>query len=351
MGEYGNLRVEDSSGHGESTLLENNMKLYKGDMVSRPPFPRNILIEVTSVCNHSCIFCANSKSHIRAFIDRDIAIKSLEEAYSLGTREVGLYSRGEPLLDKNIAEYVRIAKEVGFEYVYITSNGALLTYSMAQNLVDAGLDSIKISMNAGTREKYELIHGRDDFDTVYENVSNLRKYIDLVGSNCKIFLSTVLCKYTCDDQQLIRKRYENIADEIEFFNVVNQGGTMPENSLLFIPGTETMGTGGPTCMMPFNRINITSEGYVDLCCVDYYNYLIVGDLKKNTLSEIWNSDRFVKVREMFIRGELGKLLCRNCMSCDIKEVVPLGKEYAYNCNIYECSKKDEIEKRIVSYQK
>ena len=109
--------------------------------------------------------CANSKgTKKRGIIDPEFAKRILKEAYDLGTREVGFYGMGEPLLDKNLEDYIAYAKMLGYEYTYITTNGALLSKERSEWLMDAGIDSIKFSINATNARDYQLIHGKDEFD-------------------------------------------------------------------------------------------------------------------------------------------------------------------------------------------
>lgn len=119
--------------------------------------PKNMLLEVTNICNDCCIFCANQKStRKRGFIEKELAKKILKEAYELGTRDVGFYATGEPLVNKDLEEYIRYAKELGYKYTYITTNGALMDKERAKSIIDAGIDSVKFSINASNKKDYLL---------------------------------------------------------------------------------------------------------------------------------------------------------------------------------------------------
>ena len=129
----------------------------------RPAFPRKMLLEVTNLCNDRCIFCANSKTtRKKSFMDPAFAADVMEQAYALGMREVGFYATGEPLLHKELERIVRSAKDIGYEYTYITTNGALLDAARAESLVAAGIDSVKVSLNATNAWDYHFVHGTDD---------------------------------------------------------------------------------------------------------------------------------------------------------------------------------------------
>ena len=82
--------------------------------------------------------------------------------------QVGFYATGEPFILPDLADYIRNAKDIGYTYVYLTSNGALATPERVREVIDAGLDSIKFSINAPQKKLYKFIHGKDDFDTVLE---------------------------------------------------------------------------------------------------------------------------------------------------------------------------------------
>jgi molybdenum cofactor biosynthesis enzyme MoaA len=92
---------------------------------------------------------------------------------------VGLYSTGDPFITKNLDQYISIAKNLNIKRVYITTNGALANFDKAKKCIDAGLDSIKFSINAGTKESYKIIHGFDDFEKVKKNVRDIYEYIKI----------------------------------------------------------------------------------------------------------------------------------------------------------------------------
>ena len=136
-----------------------------------PPFPdKRMKIEVSSLCNHNCIFCGRNKMEGKGgLVDDTFYVRIMQEAFDEGLREVGLFINGEPFTDPKLAEHIKIAKQIGFTYVYITTNGSLATPERFKAVIDAGLDSIKFSINAANREDYLYIHGKDDFEKVICN--------------------------------------------------------------------------------------------------------------------------------------------------------------------------------------
>jgi len=301
----------------------------RSDLYSlEPPFPRtNFLIETSNACNHECIFCAHRKmkrkiGRIKPEFVKDI----LRQAYELGTREVGFYATGEPFLVKELPDYIALAKSIGYEYVYLTTNGALATPERIRDVIGAGLDSIKFSINAPEREMYEFIHGRDDFDTVFANLKYLSSYRKESGRKYKIFITGILTRYTEKMRSKWFEIFYGMADEIVFKKVYNQGGYMPEIETLLKceEDKETF----RRCNLPFDAISITYEGYLSVENADYENMLVVADLNKVALKEAWYGENMKRVRQAFIDDEMGGLICDGCVHHCQKPASPIMPELA-----------------------
>lgn len=200
-----------------------------------PDFPRKgMLIEVTNLCNDACIFCFN-KNMVRekGVIDPNLVDKVLMEAYELGMREIGFYTTGEPLLNKNLEDYIYKAKAIGYQYVYITTNGVLADISRMKHLIENGLDSIKFSINAINSDEYRFIHGKSDFEKVITNLKELYNYKLANNISINIFVSYIRTKYTDKSITEIKEFFNDICDEVAIMNAENQGGLQPEiNDLL-----------------------------------------------------------------------------------------------------------------------
>lgn len=313
-----------------------------------PPFPySNFLVETSNACNHACLFCAHQKMKRKVGkIDTELLYSILKQAYDLGTREVGFYATGEPFLVKELPDYIRKAKEIGFEYVYLTSNGALATPERIRAVIDAGLDSIKFSINAPEREMYEFIHGKDDFDVVYENLKYLNQYREECGHHYKIFVTGILTKFTECMKDKYYEVFDGLADEIVFKLVYNQGGYMPEIDTLLKCDCDTETY--RRCNLPFDAISVTCEGYLSVENADFENMLIVADLNKVSLKDGWYGKKMKEIRKMFLEDKLEGTVCDGCVHHCFKPAEPLMPEYAnVNPDIFS----DElVRKRIADHE-
>lgn len=314
------------------------------------PFPQSMLLEVSNICNHACAFCANSKSdRKKGFIEKEFAMRILHDAYMLGTREVGFYATGEPLTDKNLEIYIDYAKKIGYEYVFITTNGALFEPKRIYSIINAGIDSIKFSINGANREDYLLIHGKDDFDKVIKNlkfISELRN-----THKFKLYISFIMTKQTIESEEKFRQEYEKYVDDIIFLKCINQSGYMYEmNGLLAVDKDAGGYNVDGICPMIFNKLYVTYEGYLTMCCADFQNYLVVADLNKDSLADAWNNQYAQELRKRHLDHKLEGTICANCIYNCNEICYPLVKEYASMFDIQKYDKSAEIEERISKWQ-
>lgn len=277
--------------------------------------PLNMMVEVTNACNHQCIFCAHSKMRRRArMMDLGVFEDIARQAYSGGTREIGFYMTGEPLLHRNLEAFVALSRTIGFNYIYITTNGALATLERLEALIAAGVNSIKFSINAGTRETYERVHGRDDFVQVKSNLLAVSDYIRRNGLDVGLFVSYIICRQNQHEVEAFRREIERHVDEFRAMPAYNQGGNMAELKDGVMLDPEWKPQNAP-CSMLFNRLHVTCEGLLTACCVDFDEELVVADLKETPLPEAWNCDRMRQLREQHLNNTLPESsMCWRCIN-------------------------------------
>lgn len=120
-------------------------------------------------CNHRCLFCAyDYMGYKHRRLETEAAVRSIKQFADLGTRAMLFAGEGEPLIHPDFSKMIETCYENNVDSgVY--SNGAMLTEKKAAELLDK-LTFMRVSFNAGTKENYHRIHGRDDFDLVVKNL-------------------------------------------------------------------------------------------------------------------------------------------------------------------------------------
>ena len=293
--------------------------LQGAQISATPPIPRNMMVELSNACNHACAFCPNPHmTRRKGLIRNPLMYRIIDEAAAAGVDEIGFYTTGDPFIHKDLAAFVRHAKQAGMSYTYISTNGALATPERAKAVIDAGMDSIKFSINAGSRETYKLIHDRDDFDEVMENLRFISAYRREARPDMKLYVTCVVTKPMAHEVESLRVALTPLVDEMTFV----------ECTPLAWPDHKWTSGRKDACPMPFNRLHVTCEGYLTLCCVDFQNYLAVADLNTHSLLEAWNAPTFVEMRQRHIEGRLSGTLCGRCWLGDRTKVQPIVAAYA-----------------------
>lgn len=292
-----------------------------------PAFPRILKIDTCNVCNYRCIFCPQSKQVNKiGSIDHDLCKKIIKDGYDAGARELCVSATGEPLVNPKLEEYIAYAKELGYEYVFFNTNGYLLDEARGIKLLDSGIDSIKLSINAG-RRSYDLIHGVDAYEKVIENLRIFDRLRKERGSKCKVYVSYVAVKQTVDEIEEVKADVADITDSFMYMNANNRGGSADAVTEELYGGDDDFSFQYP-CSQLFNNVYVTSEGYMVACCQDFENNMVIADLHEMSVAEAWNCEYFVSLRERYLKGDIKGTLCENCINNTHNPVTPWRAEYA-----------------------
>ena len=303
-----------------------------------PPLPEKIGIEINNSCNHQCYFCQNPvMSRQRTVMSDEFVHRVVGEAYEAGIRTISFYSGGEPFLNRRLASYVRRAKEIGFDYVYLSTNGGRAVTLRLGAVLDAGLDSLKFSINAGTREVYKQVHGHDEFEDVMRNLEFCAMHRARTGGLKKLFVSFVETELNRDTVAALRERVADLVDEVIVYPFVVIGAPLDQSlaakrSRPIIDYDDTDKTEEWNekrlrlpCYQLWSYLNVTVEGYLSACCSDYNNDLIVGNLHDSSLLEAWHSEEFQALRARHFEGQVGGTLCDGCIKQAKMPYAPLNK--------------------------
>lgn len=144
-------------------------------------------ISVTDRCNLRCVYCMPEEGieniYHEEILSYDEIIKICKCTVNLGIKKIKI-TGGEPLVRKDIIKLIKDIKKIdGIDEVTITTNGVLL-YEMAEELCEAGIDAVNVSLDTLDRAKFLKITRHDKYENVYMAIDKL---IDLgikVKINC-----------------------------------------------------------------------------------------------------------------------------------------------------------------------
>jgi MoaA/NifB/PqqE/SkfB family radical SAM enzyme len=270
-------------------------------------------IETYNVCNLRCIMCPYpAMKREKVLMSLDLFKKIIDDAARSGIREIGLNFYNEPLIDRLLFERIKYAKAKGLK-VCFSSNGTLLTDEMIDSLLDSGLDLITFSFDGATREVYEQIRVGADFEKTRNNIINMiekRNKRGLKKPTISVYL--VAQKGNYRETGAFRALWQGLADRVSTGEVDSR---KTDDLLPDVLRSKARSRRIYPCRRLFEVMTVMSNGQVALCCFDFDGSVILGDLNRQTISEIWNSAESKKIRQAHLESRGDKIkLCHevNC---------------------------------------
>ncbi|MBU1136623.1 MAG: radical SAM protein [Nanoarchaeota archaeon] len=292
-----------------------NKKIRKA--IQKLGYPLGIDIGVTNACNSDCIMCPHYKLKNIGTMDMKLYKKIIDNCVELKIDNITLSFFGEPLLDKTLIEKIKYAKRMGIS-VSFYSNASLLDKSWARKLIESKLDNITISLDGCTKETYERIRRGLKFDVVKNNILNLIKLKKKMGVNDpKIDLVIVELE---ENKKEIKKFYKEWKNEVESINIINMRNWTGKINK---KGTKesfhfNYKSKRKPCALIWQKMIVDWNGDVVLCADDWNHSTVLGNLKEQTIKEIWKGKKLKEIKEAHIKGEFWKVPV--CSKCNKKSV-------------------------------
>jgi MoaA/NifB/PqqE/SkfB family radical SAM enzyme len=321
--------------------------------VSAPPLPRSLYLETTSRCNSRCETCLLTFGGREA--PKDL---TLEEFGRIVDRfpaidRACLHGIGEPLLNADLAAMVARLKRRG-AVVLFNSNAITLSPRQGRALIEAGLDELRVSLDASTRETYARVRGVDAYERVVANLERFaRERRDAGAEHPRVSLwFTALRENIEEIPGLVPLGARVGAGGLHLQRLVHNGlgmaveaqslyGRLRAREAAIIAATETAARAAglefsasgatapevsltPThaerpwsaCRRPWTLVYITVHGNVLPCCIapwitTHYDGIILGNLHRQSLEEVWWGDRYREFRGRLESAEPPEP-CRGC---------------------------------------
>jgi uncharacterized radical SAM superfamily Fe-S cluster-containing enzyme len=269
-----------------------------------------VMIEVSSACNARCSFCPqasmNRKKQIISEDTFNLALDRLRQD-DIHPTLVDLFDVGEPLLDRNLFHKVRQVKSMfpGTK-VSFTTNFELADDAIMDEILDSGLDSIHISLNAAKEETHTKIMRLDSRRT-FANVERFAEKRLLKKADLPIIrLSMIRCPENEGEEMDFVRRWKNKVDNVFVQRPIDWGGGVNIDSQYakwqrLYP-----------CMDLFERIVILANGEIAICSADYEGQVNLS-IQDHRILEIFYSEAFENIRQAHLAGDIQEIqLCRNC---------------------------------------
>ena len=236
----------------------------------------------------------------QGFMSWDLFKKVIDDMADLGNLNLGLNYGGESLLHKDFKKFLEYAiekRDCGqINLINWVDNGMLFSHEISDLVVDLGVDSIGFSL-----EGFAKVNDFERIGCSYEKVKdNILYLIDKRGSNCKPEIR-INSLNPSNDLDFVKFWVDRV-ETVRVSTVRNM-----DNQLI---NTKFFGNNWFTpkkCAFPFTYFAVFWNGLVTGCCSDGYGRMNLGDLNKQSISEVWNGQPFKDLRNGSANG-----LCKTC---------------------------------------
>jgi len=243
-------------------------------------------------------------------------IYSPNEKISGQTENVMLMGQGEPLINKDIPVMVKMAKDAEIaERVEIISNGSLLDKTMSDRLIEAGLDTLRISLQGLNSKKYKDICGANiNFDDFMDNI----RYFYAHKNNTNLFVKIMdVCLEEGEEEKFYRL-FEDCSDRmyIEKMLPAYDGVEITKNMKVEYDRYGRKHEKRNVCPLPFYMLGIFPNGDVEPCDT-IYKPIVLGNINNSELIDMWNGEKLREFWKLQLKGNrLQNDKCKVCCAPD-----------------------------------
>ena len=282
----------------------------RGDEVS-DGLPVFLTIESTSICNLKCIMCPYpTMGRKNEHMEMSVYEKIIAEGRG-HVEFIWLQVFGEPLLNPNIYTMIEMAADAGIT-VGIATNITPLTERASRALLDSRLSLLILSFDGATKATYETIRKGANFERVSENIRRFAEMKSHSASQLKAVLQMITMDLNTAEQKQFQEDWLLPGLDAVFIKSYHAWANQDVSYVNIGPKQQPTQFG--LCREPWLGMVVLADGRVSPCCNDYSGHTILGDLKTQSLKEVWNGLEMRKLRRMLANplSDRTGTICHKC---------------------------------------
>lgn len=275
-------------------------------------FPMMVVLSFVYECNAGCPNCPYNNSSIRD--NYKDALYMPEKLFKRIADECGPYHSllrlsggGEPMLHPQAVQLIEYAKSEGCKIGLIT-NGSAFDEAGLTRIIEAGIDAIEFSVDAGDSETYNWVRPGLDWDQLVKNVQMARSIRNQKKSDTRIICSII--NQTGVDVEAAEKFWKDKVDKVQIRKFLTWGYNEDHSAdpTPYLPPEKKI-----PCPWLFERLNIDSKGNVTLCGEDIAFNERFANVYNQTIKEIWHGEVFEDLRKKHLEHRGDEIaICSKC---------------------------------------
>lgn len=282
----------------------------------RCDFPIAACFNVHTICNEACVMCPYddySKINDHRLMPDVLFEKLIDEFASNGGKILTFNNFSDIFAHANGIKFVERALEITEIQLYIVTNGLNMKPAYIDRMLDRGFAGITyVSCHAFSKETFKNVTQRDGFSNVLNNIT----YLAENHPNPERIIVQYAVDYSSIEEVMQAEEYwSSLGVSLNLFNTHTFAGNSQHREENSHPGVLAGCKGwGHDAGQPFYQIVVQANGDVTLCCHDLANSVVLGNVVRSSIYEVWNSEQFYKVIGQIYMGEHSEMnfICRKC---------------------------------------
>ena len=285
-------------------------------------YPNQIILELVNRCNLECVMCYQGfRNDSKKYTLSDEDLVNLFKDYKKNKLNSLLISISEPLLYKNIEKVFDLAKDADIMDILLFTNGTLLNEKNSLKILNSSVTRLFVSIDAVTTEAYDKVRvpvsKKYSDERIKKLESNIKNFIKLRDDrNMKFPLvrtSFVALKENESEIESFTDKWVNIVDSVEVQKEVsiNAYSDIKKYNQAELFEYANKSKKKYECRQPWTTLGVYSDGSVTPCCNTFGRNVPIGNIKENSVSDIWRSKKIEEVRLGFEKNTP----CNGCKIC------------------------------------
>jgi radical SAM protein with 4Fe4S-binding SPASM domain len=260
-------------------------------------FPRAVEIQTISACNARCVVCPHprvSQELPSGFMDMGMFRDIVDQVDPLWGTKIIPYLNSEPMLDPFIVERLRYVDD-RFEHsdMELSTNVSALTPSRQRMMEGIRLRELRLSLFGFSEKTHKLIMPGLKWTVVKRNLDHLVRNEALRRSVDQVGIVMIDHPLVIDEDVNLAKCYcREHSISFNLWGFLDRAGNVD----LYSNEVNRSVVAGCEQHRPLERMHITFTGDVILCCQDWRWHNVIGNVRRQSLLEIWNSDLYQNYR-------------------------------------------------------
>ena len=273
-------------------------------------YPKVIEVQFHNRCNSNCLICPyKDMNYSPEIMDEYLFDKLISEIDEEKLVRLIPYLNNEPFLDRNFVNKIKKIREKYKKLeIEISTNASVINKEIISDLSKLNITELRISVFGFANDTYKRMMPNLNQDKVFNNLAIISEIF--TETNTKVSI-VMIDDGSIDEKEFIEMKElcENYKFSFERWGYLDRGDNVSYKS------NDINNPKVSSCEQnrPLERMHILANGDIILCCQDWKHTIILGNIKSQTIKEIWNSDLYNNVRDsLYNKEKISPELCQKC---------------------------------------